>query len=59
MLWFNIPMTLSNNNQSEIYIHCMYNQILPEFLDGTMIILKNNHMSDDLMVRKIAAKSLY
>ena len=28
----------------------MYHQLIPELLEGTMIIIKNNHLSDDLMV---------
>ncbi|CAF2388479.1 unnamed protein product [Rotaria sp. Silwood2] len=49
MLWFNIPIIFNNNNQSEMFINFMYHQLIPELLEGTMIILNNNHLSDKLM----------
>ncbi|CAF3546374.1 unnamed protein product [Rotaria sordida] len=49
MLWFNIPSVFNTNNQSEMFIHFMYHQLIPELLEGTMIILNNNHLSDLLM----------
>ncbi|CAF1023237.1 unnamed protein product [Rotaria sordida] len=49
MLWFTIPMIFNDNNQSEIFIDFMYHQLVPELLEGTMIIIKNNHMPDELM----------
>ncbi|CAF3339033.1 unnamed protein product [Rotaria socialis] len=49
ILWFNIPFTFNTNNQSETFIHFMYHQLIPELLEGTMIILNNNHLSDELV----------
>ncbi|CAF3639551.1 unnamed protein product [Adineta steineri] len=48
MLWFTIPM-IFDDNKSDIFIDFMYHQLVPELLEGTMIIIKNNHFSDDLM----------
>ncbi len=50
MLWFTIPIIFDQNNTSEIFIDFMYHQLIPELLEGTMIIIKNNHFSDELMV---------
>ncbi|CAF0977130.1 unnamed protein product [Adineta steineri] len=51
MLWFTIPFQMNHDDKkSEIFIDFMYHQLIPEFLDGTMIILNNNNnLSDDLM----------
>ncbi|CAF4054726.1 unnamed protein product, partial [Rotaria magnacalcarata] len=49
ILWFNIPFIFNTNNQSETFIHFMYHQLIPELLEGTMIILNNNHLSDELV----------
>ncbi|CAF4602738.1 unnamed protein product [Rotaria sp. Silwood1] len=49
MLWFTIPMILDDNNKSEIFIDFMYHQLVPELLEGTMIVIKNNHLSDEIM----------
>jgi hypothetical protein len=63
MLWFTIPFTLdNNNNKSEIFMDFMYHQILPELLEGIMIVLNNNHLSDELTVKysdKLIRKSSY
>jgi hypothetical protein len=51
MLWFNLPIISdSQNNNSEIFIEFMFHQLVPELLEGTMIIINNNHLSDELMV---------
>jgi hypothetical protein len=50
MLWFTIPIIFDENNKSEIFIDFMYHQLIPELLEGTMIIIKNNDFSDELMV---------
>ncbi|CAM4880089.1 unnamed protein product [Rotaria socialis] len=49
MLWFNIPMIFDNNDKSEMFINFMYHQLVPELFEGTMIAIKDNHISDDLM----------
>ena len=50
MLWFTIPLIFDDYNKSEIFIDFMYHQLVPELLEGTMIIIKNNHFSNELMV---------
>jgi len=50
MLWFTIPFQFDNNNTSEIFIDFMYHQLIPELHEGTMIILNNNHLSEEFMV---------
>jgi hypothetical protein len=51
MLWFNIPFQFDdNNNKSEIFIDFMYHQLVPELLEGTMIVLNNNYLSEEFMV---------
>ena len=50
MLWYTIPMTFDDNNKSEMFVDFMYHQLIPELLEGTMIVIKNNHLSDELMV---------
>jgi len=50
MLWLTIPMQFNNNNKSEIFIDFMYYQLIPELLEGTMIILNNNHFSEEFMI---------
>ncbi|UJR10303.1 hypothetical protein I4U23_014509 [Adineta vaga] len=49
MLWITIPFVLNNDPQSEMFIDFMYNQVLSELIEGKMIILYNNHLSDELM----------
>jgi hypothetical protein len=53
MLWFTIPMIFDDKNKSEIFIDFMYHQLIPELLEGTVIIIKDNQFSDELMVEKI------
>jgi hypothetical protein len=50
MLWFTTPMIFDENNKSDIFIDFMYNQLVPELLEGTMIVIKNNQFSDEMMV---------
>jgi len=51
MLWLTIPMQFNNNNnKSEMFIDFMYYQLIPELLEGTMIILNNNHLSEEFMI---------
>jgi hypothetical protein len=52
MLWFTIPLTFDVENKSEIFIDFMYHQLVPDLLEGTLIVIKNNHFSDELMVEK-------
>ncbi|CAF1240131.1 unnamed protein product [Adineta ricciae] len=49
MLWYTIPMTFDDNNKSEMFVDFMYHQLIPELLEGTIIVIKNNHLSDELM----------
>jgi len=53
MLWFTTPLIFDENNKSDIFIDFMYHQLIPELLEGTMIVIKNNHFSDELMVKKM------
>ncbi len=53
MLWFTIPLIFDDKNTSESFIDFMYHQLIPELLEGTMIIIKDNQFSDELMVQKI------
>lgn len=50
MLWYNIPFD-ENNIKSDIFIEFMYHQLIPEVLEGTMIVLKNNYLSEEFMVK--------
>lgn len=50
MLWFTVPILVDDNKKSELFIDFMYHQLIPELLEGTMIIIKNNHLADELMV---------
>jgi hypothetical protein len=50
MLWFNIPFD-ENNIKSDMFIDFMYHQLVPDLLEGTMIVLHNNSLSDQLMVK--------
>lgn len=51
MLWFNLPILVDNqSSNSELFVEFMFHQLVPELLEGTMIIIKNNHLSDELMV---------
>jgi hypothetical protein len=50
MLWFTIPLIFDDKNTSESFIDFMYHQLIPELLEGTMIIIKDNQFSDELMV---------
>jgi len=50
MLWYNIPFEV-NNIKFQIFMEFMYHQLIPEVLEGTMIILKNNHLSEEMMVK--------
>lgn len=50
MLWFTIPMKLDESDRCQIFIDFMYHQLIPELLEGTMIVIKNNHFSDEMMV---------
>lgn len=52
ILWFNIPLTFSHDNQSDIFINLIYHQLVSDLLEGTMIIFDANHLSDQLMVKK-------
>lgn len=52
MLWFTIPMKLDESDKCQIFIDFMYHQSIPELLEGTMIVIKDNHFSDEMMVRK-------
>jgi len=53
MLWFtNSMISKEKIHQSEIFIDFMYYQLVPEFLEGILIVLLNNHFSDELMVRR-------
>lgn len=53
MLWFtNSMISKEKTHQSEIFIDFMYYQLVPEFLEGILIVLLNNHLSDELMVRR-------
>lgn len=49
ILWFTIPFQFDINNQSEIFINFIYHQLLPEFLEGIMIILKNSCFSEEFI----------
>ena len=51
MLWFTTPMIIDEKNTTETFIEFMYHQLVPELLEGTMIIIKNNELSDELMVK--------
>ena len=53
MLWFTIPMMYDEENTSETFIDFMYHQLVPEVLEGTMIVIKENNFSDELMVERI------
>jgi hypothetical protein len=49
-LWFTIPFQFTNYNKSEMFIDFMYHQLIPELLEGTLIIQNTNHLSTELMV---------
>ncbi|CAF0846167.1 unnamed protein product [Adineta ricciae] len=49
MLWVTIPFVLTSDTHSEMFINFMYHQLVPELTDGKMILLFNNHLSDELM----------
>ena len=52
MLWFNIPFLFDDSNhQSELFIDFMYHQLVPELHEGTMIVLNNNYLPVELMVK--------
>lgn len=53
MLWFTVPMIFDDQNKSEVFIDFMFHQLVPELLEGTMIVIKNNQLSDEIMVKKI------
>jgi hypothetical protein len=50
MLWFHIPFQFNENNKSEIFIDFMYHQLIPELLEGILIVFNNNHLSEKFMV---------
>lgn len=53
MLWFTIPLKLNEQEtNSQFFIDFMYHQLVPELLEGLLIVIKNNYLSDELMVRK-------
>lgn len=49
ILWFTIPYQYDINNQLETFINFMYNQIIPDYLEGLMIIFNDNHFSQQLI----------
>jgi len=51
MLWFHIPLQFNDHNQSDMFIDFMYHQLLPELLEGKLIVLNNNILSEQLMVK--------
>ncbi len=52
ILWYHIPFQLTDHDQSDIFTDFMYHQLLPELLDGKMIVLNNNHhLSEQSMVK--------
>lgn len=51
MLWYHIPIEITEQYPSDLFIEFMYYQLLPEFREGLMINCKNNHLSDELIVR--------
>ena len=50
MLWFTTPITFDDDDKSEIFVDFMYHQLVPELLEGTMIVFKDNQFSDEMMV---------
>jgi hypothetical protein len=52
ILWYHIPISFIDHNQSDMFIDFMYHQLLSELLDGKIIVLNNNHqLSEQLMVK--------
>jgi hypothetical protein len=54
MLWFHLPLKIDaqQQNKSDGFIDFMYHQLVPELLEGTMIVINNNHLPDQSMVDK-------
>lgn len=51
MLWFNLPIIHDPaSSKADLFIDFMYHQLVPELLEGTMIVIKNNYLSDEMMV---------
>ncbi|CAF1159280.1 unnamed protein product, partial [Didymodactylos carnosus] len=43
LLWYFLPLKFDN----ELFINSMYNQIMPDYLDGTMIIVQKHEFTDE------------
>ena len=52
-VWFDLPLELSDLQQSELFVDFMYHQLIPEFVEGTWIILNNHQLSEESMVKEI------
>ena len=52
MLWFTTPIIFDDNNTSDVFIDFMYHQLVPELLEGIMIVIKDNQFSDEMMVER-------
>ncbi len=59
MLWFITPMTFDDNDKSDIFIDFMYHQLVPELLEGTMIVIKDNQFSDEMMVMRERGEKIF
>ena len=49
-VWFDLPLQRSADAQSDMFVDFMYHQLIPEFLEGTSIVLTKNQLPDESMV---------